>query len=44
VGIGLEQTKVVLRDGLLWLVEQDKPLRAPADQVKDLPVFDVKST
>jgi hypothetical protein len=44
VGIDLEQTKVVLRDGLEWLVKQDNPLRAPEDQVKDLPVFDVKST
>jgi hypothetical protein len=35
---------VVLRDGLEWLVKQDNPLRAPEDQVKDLPVFDVKST
>jgi hypothetical protein len=44
VGIGLEQTKIVLRDGHPWLVEQDNPLRAPADQVKDLPEFDFKST
>jgi dienelactone hydrolase len=44
VGIDLEKTKIVLRDGLAWLVEQDNPLRAPEDQVKDLPAFDVKNT
>ena len=44
VGISQEKTKIVLRGGLPWLVEQDKPLHAPADQVKDLPEFDFKST
>ena len=44
VGIDLEQTKQVLRDGLDWLVKQDNPLRAPEDQVKELPAFDIKKT
>ena len=44
VGIDLEKTKIVLRDGLQWLVEQDNPLRAPEDQVKELPMFDVQHT
>ena len=44
VGIDLEKTKIVLRDGLQWLLEQDNPLRAAEDQVKDLPAFDVKNT
>jgi dienelactone hydrolase len=44
VGISLEHTKVVLHDALQWLLDQDNPLRAPEDQVKELPVFDVKKT
>ncbi len=44
VGIDLEKTKIVLRDALQWLVEQDNPMRAPEEQVKDLPQFDIKST
>ncbi len=44
VGIDLAQTNIVLRDALQWLVEQDNPLRATEDQVKELPKFDIKKT
>jgi hypothetical protein len=44
VGIDLEHTKRVLRDALQWLLEQDEPLRAPEERVKELPVFDVKNS
>jgi len=44
VGINLEHTKIVLHDALQWLVEQDNPMRAAEDQVKELPAFDVKKT
>ncbi len=44
VGIDLQQTIKVLEDGLGWLVEQDNPLRAPEDQVKKLPSFDIERT
>ena len=39
VGIDVEQTKQVLADGLKWLLEQDNPLRAPAERVTNLPTF-----
>jgi len=39
VGIDVEQTKQVLADGLKWLLDQDNPLRAPAEKVTNLPVF-----
>ena len=42
VGIDIEQTKQVLRDGLQWLVEQDDPVREPAEKVKELPIFEVQ--
>ena len=44
VGIDLEQTKQVLADGLKWLLEQDNPLRAPAERVTNLPAFEFKKT
>ena len=44
VGIDLGQTTQVLRDALKWLVEQDDPLRAPEDKVKELPSFDLKKS
>ena len=39
VGIDVENTKQVLADGLKWLLEQDNPLRAPAERVTNLPAF-----
>ena len=44
VGIDLEQTKRVLRDGLEWLLEQDDPFRAPAEKVTSLPPFEINKT
>jgi dienelactone hydrolase len=44
VGIDIEQTKTVLRDGLNWIIEQDNPLRSPEEQVKELPSFDIEKT
>ncbi len=44
VGINLEDTKQVLKDGLSWLIEQDDPMRAPDEKVKELPEFKVEKT
>lgn len=44
VGIDLEATKQVLRDGLSWLLEQDDPFRSPEEKVKELPPFDIERT
>ncbi len=44
VGIDLEQTKTVLKDGLLWLLEQDDSFRAPEERVKEIPLFVLKKT
>ncbi len=42
VGIDVEQTKGVLKDGLQWLLEQDNPMRPPEDKVTEVPAFDLK--
>ncbi len=44
VGIDLEQTKQVLRDGLQWLLQQDDSFRNPAERVTNLPPFEVNRT
>lgn len=44
VGINLEDTKQVLKDGLTWLIEQDDPLRSPGEKVTELPDFEVERT
>jgi dienelactone hydrolase len=41
VGIDLEQTKLVLEDGLKWLLEQDNPFRSPEERITNLPPFKV---
>jgi len=44
VGIDMEQTKQVLRDGLEWLLEQDDSFRASEDKVTHLPPFGIDKT
>ncbi|HPO13570.1 MAG TPA: alpha/beta hydrolase [Candidatus Hydrogenedentes bacterium] len=44
VGIDLQNTIQVLKDGLGWLLEQDNPLRPPEEQVKEVPDFNVERT
>jgi len=44
VGIDLEHTKIVLGDGLKWLLEQDNQCRAPEDRITNLPPFEVNRT
>ena len=41
VGIDIEQTKQVLKDGLQWLLEQDDQFRPPEERGKPLPAFEI---
>jgi dienelactone hydrolase len=41
VGIDLEHTKRVLRDGLKWLLEQDEQFRPPQERITELPPFEI---